>query len=86
MKLRLAFLSPAEYEALKLADEHYSYREIAEIIGVTPATVSAQMASVRAKTNTRNRYEMVREARALGLLGPEGKNINLDRARSRNIN
>lgn len=35
MKLRLAFLSPAEYEVLKLADEHYSYREIAEIIGVT---------------------------------------------------
>lgn len=61
-------LSPAEYEALKLANLHYSYKEIAELQGVRPATISAQMASVRAKTNTRNRYEMVREARALGLV------------------
>ena len=61
-------LSPAEYEVLKLANLHYSYKEIAELQGVRPATISAQMASVRAKTNTRNRYEMVREAKALGLL------------------
>ena len=61
-------LSPAEYEVLKLANLHYSYKEIAEIQGVLPATISSQMASVRAKTNTRNRYEMVREAKALGLL------------------
>ena len=53
-------LSPAEYEALKLANLHYSYKEIAELQGVQPATISSQMASVRAKTNTRNRYEMVR--------------------------
>ena len=61
-------LSPAEYEVLKLANLHYSYKEIAELQGVRPTTISAQMASVRAKTNTRNRYEMVREAKALGLL------------------
>ena len=61
-------LSPAEYEVLKLANQHYSYKEIAELQGVLPATISSQMASVRAKTNTRNRYEMVREAKALGLL------------------
>lgn len=65
---RTAVLSPAEHEVLKLADMHYSYREIAEILGVRPATISSQMASVRAKTNTRNRYEMVREARSLGLV------------------
>ncbi len=61
-------LSPAELEALKLAEQHYSYREIAEIQGVALSTISGQMASVQAKTNTRNRYEMVREAKALGLL------------------
>ena len=61
-------LSPAECEVLKLANLHYSYKEIAELQGVRPATISSQMASVRAKTNTRNRYEMVREAKALGLL------------------
>lgn len=61
-------LSPAECEVLKLANLHYSYKEIAEIQGVALSTISGQMASVQAKTNTRNRYEMVREAKALGLL------------------
>ncbi len=61
-------LSPKELEVLAVLARGASYREIAEALIVTQATVKTHLVHIYAKLGVRNREQAVARALALGLL------------------
>ncbi|WP_165784850.1 response regulator transcription factor [Bifidobacterium parmae] len=53
-------LSETEIQILRLCNAHYSLREISEIIGMNPHTVSTHVTRAIRKLGAKNRYEALR--------------------------
>ena len=68
----LDVLSSREREVLELTAHGYTYREIAEHIGISVKSVETYRARVGAKLNVKTRAQLVRFALDCGLLRPLG--------------
>ena len=62
-------LSPKELEVLAVLAEGATYKEIAEALIVTQATVKTHLVHIYAKLGAKNREQAVARALSLGLLG-----------------
>ena len=65
-------LTPAEMHILQYLPTHLSFPQIAGQVFVSPNTVKTQAQSVYRKLGVTSRREAVEQARAVGLLDPEG--------------
>lgn len=65
-------LTPAELRVLQLMPTHLSFPEIAGQVFVSPNTVKTQAQHVYRKLGVTSRREAVEEARAAGLIDPDG--------------
>ncbi len=65
-------LTPAELRLLQFLPTHLSFPQIAAQVFVSPNTVKTQAQGVYRKLGVSSRSEAVQEARAAGLLDPEG--------------
>lgn len=63
-------LSPRELDVLTFAAKGYSYQEVAELLGVTPNTVSSYTKKIYEKLAVNSRNEALFEATRLGLVSP----------------
>ena len=63
-------LSPRELDVLTFAAKGYSYQEVAELLGVTPNTVSSYTKRIYEKLEVNSRTEALFEATRLGLVAP----------------
>jgi LuxR family maltose regulon positive regulatory protein len=75
-------LTPAELRVLQFMPTHLSFPEIAGQVFVSPNTVKTQAQRVYRKLGVSSRREAVEEARAAGLLDPDGPAQNTAPARS----
>lgn len=69
-KHRADTLSPRELDVLTFASKGYSYQEVAELLGVTPNTVSSYTKKIYEKLAVHSRTEALFEATRLGLVAP----------------
>ena len=65
-------LTPAELRVLQFLPTHLSFPEIAGQVFVSPNTVKTQAQGVYRKLGVNSRREAVEQARAAGLLDPDG--------------
>jgi LuxR family maltose regulon positive regulatory protein len=65
-------LTPAELRVLQFLPTHLSFPEIASQVFLSPNTVKTQAQGVYRKLGVSSRREAVEQARAAGLLGPDG--------------
>jgi LuxR family maltose regulon positive regulatory protein len=69
-------LTPAELRVLQFLPTHLSFPQIAGQVFVSPNTVKTQAQGVYRKLGVTSRREAVEEARAAGLLDPDGPSQN----------
>jgi LuxR family maltose regulon positive regulatory protein len=69
-------LTPAEVHILQYLPTHLSFPQIAGQVFVSPNTVKSQAQSVYRKLGVTSRREAVEQARAAGLLDPDGPSQN----------
>lgn len=70
IKVQGDMLSPRELDVLTFAAKGYSYQEVAELLGVTPNTVSSYTKKIYEKLAVNSRNEALFEATRLGLVSP----------------
>ncbi len=63
-------LTPRELDVLTFAAKGYSYQEVAELLGVSPNTVSSHTKRIYEKLEVNSRNEALFEATRLGLVAP----------------
>ncbi len=61
-------LSSREIEILRMADRGYTYKQIADIMGISPHTVHAHLKQVYAKLQVTSKSEALKKARKMTLL------------------
>lgn len=66
-------LSSRELDVLTLAAKGYSYQEVAELLGVTPNTISSYTKKIYEKLAVHSRNEALFEATRLGLVQPPNR-------------
>ena len=63
--------SERELVVLQAIADGRTNMEVAEGLVISPATVARRVANLRAKTGSRDRFELIRWARLQGLLGDD---------------
>jgi LuxR family maltose regulon positive regulatory protein len=76
-------LTPAELRLLQFLPTHLSFPQIAAQVFVSPNTVKTQAQGVYRKLGVSSRREAVEEARAAGLLDPDGPSSDTSPAERR---
>jgi LuxR family maltose regulon positive regulatory protein len=64
-------LSHREREVLELLAQRQQYKEIAEILFISKATVKSHLRNIYRKLDVHKRSKAVEKAHALGVLGPD---------------
>ncbi len=71
-QLRNYRITPREQEVIELAAQGFTYKKIAEAVGLTEQSIKNHMQNIMRKTNSRSRYEAL--SKALPLSSPSIQN------------